>query len=243
VTSPPATVHRKEDDTTLVSETFVGEEAFSLDNISPRDSVSQSTAMASSSRNLPGPPLEEDSDDDSIVELSPGVTTESKSEVSAGTSRTEKKWRRMTQNLANSLFSKVAVQEGTKSVMKWVCHLCRDKGIDKFYTDLGATTTSRLKHLKNSHLTHPEVQDTYPDALHQHSAQAGASQGTLTLAYTKDALLEHLVCFIAGDNVPMRIVESPQFRGLIGLLSKPALRDMPSDASMPDAIDAAHSKV
>ena len=63
------------------------------------------------------------------------------------------------------------------------------------------------------------------------------------MAYSKDVLLEHLMCLNARDNLSISLVESPQLSSLIGLLSKPALLDMLSDSAMADLISTVYQKV
>ena len=107
-------------------------------------------------------------------------------------------------------------------------------------------SSTHLKHLKARHKDNDDVLDTYPELVDK---KAGAhttsmvSQSTLTAAYSKEMLLEHLVCLIAKDNLAIRLVKSPQLHALVHLLSKPTFRDMPCDATMGDAITTVFLKV
>jgi len=165
------------------------------------------------------------------------------SEVTCGTSSANKRRRRNT-GIAKRHFAAVESTnaDGSK-VSQWICLLCRDAGKTRYYNDLGSTSTSRVRHLRKAHKDNPDVLDAYPELAQQQAAPLAIGQTTLSVSYSKDVLLEHLVCLIAMDNLSISLVESPQLRALIGLLHKPALRDMPADSSMADPIATVHQKV
>jgi hypothetical protein len=217
------------------------ETAFRLDDIRPRDSVSQDS-MRHDAASVDADAVEPEAviDVDDVDELENDIEM---SEVTCGTSTANKRRRRNT-GIAKRHFTAVESTntDGSK-VSQWICLLCRDVGKTRYYNDIGSTTTSRVRHLRKAHKDNPDVLDAYPELAEQPSAPLPVGQRTLTVAYSKDILLEHLVCLIARDNLSIRLVESPQLRALIGLLHKPALRDMPADSSMADPIATVHQKV
>ena len=150
--------------------------------------------------------------------------------------------RRQTTGLAKRLFSQIDIAKGDGSMeKKWFCHLCRDKGDDYTCSIQDTTSSTRLKHLKAKHKDNDEVLNNYPElGVKKESRQAG--QATLIAAYSKELLLEHLVCLIAMDNLAIRLVESKQLRALVNLLSKPAFHDMASDSLMGDSISTVYLK-
>jgi hypothetical protein len=229
--------------------------AFSFDNIRPTDSVSQDSHTHSMAHESPADDIEMfmppppsmsilsdgDDNDDEQDELEGDVTT-APSEATFDTFVSGSK-RRRTTGIAKRLFSQMDIPKSDGSVeKKWFCHLCRDKGDEYTCSVQDTTSTTRLKHLKAKHKDNDEVLDNYPElAVKKSSRHTG--QTTLTAAYSKELLLEHLVCLIAMDNLAIRLVESMQLRALVNLLSKPAFRDMPSDAAMADAISTVYLKV
>jgi hypothetical protein len=180
----------------------------------------------------------ESDDDNQTVVMAGTYFTSTTSDIQ------DKKRRRKTDNLAKKHFQmKEELTPGGTTKLWWECSLCRDKGAVQLYKRSGMTSISRLKHLRRVHADHPDVIGVYPESAVGFQGALSSGQSLLTTAYSKQQLLENLACMIAGDNLPLRLVESKHFRAFVGLLSQPAFRDMPSDASIPDAISGIYSKV
>ena len=223
--------------------TPVGPESFLLDEIEPRESISQvsvqeMSTLSSKAHSAGRMDVDNDTDEEQdILSLVSGVSS--------------KKRRRGAEGLGFKHFSDCVVKNKRgEEVPGLYCLLCRERGKDFTYIRKVEGTSARLRHMKMHHTNLPEVQEVYPElarlGAHKGKSQASSAvqvQGRLTPEYSKQALLEHLVCLIAGDNLPLRLVESPYLCALVALLSKGARRDMPTDSSMGDSVQEVYSKV
>src|SRR6218665_450247 len=231
--------------------------AFSFDDIRPTDSVSQDSyssnsmahespiedtdmALDSTDSGPPSMPAIWDDAGEEQDELEDDVAAEPEPSVVTCDTFTSSSKHRRTAGIAKRLFSQATIRKANGStVQKWLCHLCRDAGQEYTCGVQDTTSSMCLKHLKTKHKDNDDVIDAYPELVDKSvgaHASPVPSQTTLTAAYSKEVLLEHLVCLIAMDNLAIRIVESPQLRALVNLLSRPAFRDMPSDSAMGDVI-------